>query len=162
MTRKPRAGPFAQWLENRAMSRRSPRFKRTPAPAVTDASPCPCGLPAVYGECCGRFHRGEESAPTAELLMRSRYSAFAAGDAAYLLRTWHPSTRPPQLELDPGMHWTGLEIEETTGGSAFHSTGTVTFRARYRHHGKRGALHERSNFERQSGDWVYVGGTFLE
>jgi SEC-C motif-containing protein len=144
------------------MSRRSSRSKRTPAPALTDTSPCPCGLSATYGECCGRFHSGEESAPTPELLMRSRYSAFAAGDVAYLLRTWHPATRPRQLELDPGMQWTGLEILQTTGGTAFHSTGTVTFRARYRHHGKRGALHERSNFERRNSDWVYVDGTFLE
>ncbi|MEV6399466.1 YchJ family protein [Streptomyces sp. NPDC051907] len=144
------------------MSRRPSRFKRGPAPAPAAESPCPCGLPAPYGECCGRFHSGEASASTAEQLMRSRYCAFAAGDEAYLLRTWHTATRPERLELDPAMHWTGLEIQETTGGSAFHSTGTVTFRARYRHHGKRGALHERSTFERQNGLWVYVDGMFVE
>ncbi|NUK03823.1 hypothetical protein HRW23_09170 [Streptomyces lunaelactis] len=144
------------------MSKRSSRPKRGPEPALTAASPCPCGLPAAYGECCGRFHSGEEYAPTAELLMRSRYSAFVAQDEAYLLRTWHPATRPQQLELDPGMKWTGLEILATTGGSSFHSLGTVTFRARYRHHGKRGALHEHSTFERQHGVWVYVEGTFVE
>jgi SEC-C motif-containing protein len=143
------------------MSRRSSR-SRGKAPALSDTSPCPCGLPAAYGECCGRFHSGESAAPTAELLMRSRYSAFVAGNEVYLLRTWHPSTRPRHLELDPGMHWTGLEILDTTDGSAFHSSGTVTFRARYRHHGKRGALHERSRFERQNGAWVYVDGTFVE
>jgi SEC-C motif-containing protein len=144
------------------MSRRSARSKRIPAPALTAESPCPCGLPAVYGECCGRFHRGEEAAPTAELLMRSRYSAFVAQDAAYLLRTWHPATRPRHLELDPGTQWTGLEILQTTGGTAFHTSATVTFRARYRQHGKRGALHERSTFERRHGAWVYVEGVFIE
>ncbi|MFF3286533.1 YchJ family protein [Streptomyces sp. NPDC003023] len=144
------------------MSRRTRRTKGNTAPAVTTDSPCPCGLPATYGECCGRFHNGEESAPTAESLMRSRYSAFAVGDAAYLLHTWHSSTKPRHLELDPGMQWTSLEIIATTDGSAFHTTGTVTFRARYRHHGKRGALHEHSNFERQKGAWVYVDGEFIE
>ncbi|MCX4820590.1 YchJ family protein [Streptomyces sp. NBC_01142] len=144
------------------MSRRSSRSKHTPAPALTGASPCPCGLPASYGECCGRFHSGAEAAPTAELLMRSRYSAFVAQDVAYLVRTWHPATRPRHLELDPGTQWTSLEIMQTTGGSAFHTTGTVTFRARYRHHGQRGALHERSTFERRNGAWVYVEGTFVE
>ncbi|MGW0699734.1 YchJ family protein [Streptomyces sp. NPDC002867] len=144
------------------MARRMKRPGRTAQPALTAASPCPCGLPATYAECCGRFHSGEETAPTAELLMRSRYSAFAAHDAKYLLRTWHSSTRPRHLEIDPGMQWSSLEITNVTEGSAFHTEGTVTFRARYRHHGKRGELHERSNFARQNGAWVYVDGTFIE
>ncbi|GLF98373.1 YchJ family protein [Streptomyces yaizuensis] len=144
------------------MSRRSSRPRRTAAPALTALSPCPCGLPAAYGACCGRYHTGEEAAPTAEALMRSRYSAFVTGDAEYLLRTWHPATRPAELELDPGMRWSGLEIDGATEGTPFHSTGTVTFRARYRHHGQRGALHERSTFARVDGAWVYVDGTFLD
>ncbi|MFE0810036.1 YchJ family protein [Streptomyces sp. NPDC058848] len=119
---------------------------------------CPCGLSEPYEKCCGRFHAGAASAPTAEALMRSRYSAFVKGDAGYLLRTWHPRTRPARLDLDPGMLWTGLEIRETTGGSAFHATGTVTFRASYRG----GSLHERSRFERVDGAWVYVDGEFLD
>ncbi|MQY38878.1 hypothetical protein SRB17_68920 [Streptomyces sp. RB17] len=119
---------------------------------------CPCGLPQPYDACCGRFHAGPAAAPTAELLMRSRYSAFVTGDAGYLLRTWHPRTRPERLDLDPRMRWTGLEILDTTDGSAFHSTGTVTFRASYRG----GSLHERSRFERVDGAWVYVDGDFLD
>jgi len=86
--------------------------------------------------------------------MRSRYSAFVRCDAAYLLRTWHPRTRPPGVEFDPGMRWTGLEIVESRDGSAFHSAGTVTFEARYRG----GVLRERSRFERVGGAWVYVDG----
>ncbi|MYW20420.1 hypothetical protein GT045_18510 [Streptomyces sp. SID486] len=119
---------------------------------------CPCGLPRPYDACCGRFHAGPASAPTAELLMRSRYSAFVTGDAGYLLRTWHPRTRPGRLDLDPRMRWTGLEILDTADGSAFHATGTVTFRASYRG----GSLHERSRFERVEGAWVYVDGEFLD
>ncbi|MEU7720002.1 YchJ family protein [Streptomyces tibetensis] len=117
---------------------------------------CPCGLPEAYEVCCGRFHSGAAAAPTAEALMRSRYCAFVKGDAAYLLRTWHPRTRPGTLELDPGMRWTGLEILGASGGSAFHTTGTVEFRASYRG----GSLHERSRFERVDGAWVYVDGEF--
>ncbi len=117
---------------------------------------CPCGLPATYDACCGRFHTGRAAAPTAESLMRSRYSAFVTGDAGYLLRTWHPRTRPERLDLDPRMRWTGLEILDTAGGSAFHTTGTVEFRASYRG----GALRERSRFERVDGAWVYVDGEF--
>ncbi|PSD27176.1 hypothetical protein C7E18_09980, partial [Stenotrophomonas maltophilia] len=56
------------------------------------ADPCPCGLPADYPVCCGRFHAGE-AAPDAERLMRSRYSAYVRGLAGYLRHTWHPDTR---------------------------------------------------------------------
>ncbi|MEU1303247.1 YchJ family protein [Streptomyces shenzhenensis] len=118
---------------------------------------CPCGVGDYYG-CCGRYHRGVGGAPTAEVLMRSRYAAFVRGDVGYLLRTWHPRTRPVRLELDPGLRWTGLEVLGTTDGSAFHTAGTVTFRASYRG----GSLHERSRFERFDGAWVYVDGEFLD
>ncbi|MFJ7179006.1 YchJ family protein [Streptomyces massasporeus] len=117
---------------------------------------CACGLPQAYEACCGRFHSGGSAAPTAEALMRSRYCAFMKGDVAYLLRTWHPRTRPGRLDLDPGMRWTGLEILRTSDGSAFHATGTVEFRASYRG----GSLHELSRFERVDGAWVYVDGEF--
>ncbi|MGW1884966.1 YchJ family protein [Streptomyces sp. NPDC001970] len=140
-----------------------PRRTTRPArPTVTAESPCPCGLPASYGACCGRFHTGRSAAPTAELLMRSRYSAFVVRDEAYLLRTWHPATRPPSVDFDPGMRWSGLEILDTTDGSVFHTTGTVTFVARYTHGGEPGALRERSRFARHEGAWVYVDGTFEE
>lgn len=119
---------------------------------------CPCGLPQAYEECCGRFHSGAAAAPTAEALMRSRYAAFVRQDEKYLLRTWHPRTRPASVDFDPGMRWTGLEILETGDGSAFHSAGTVTFRAFYRG----GSLHERSRFERVDGAWVYVDGDFIQ
>ncbi|MEG3629265.1 YchJ family protein [Streptomyces poriticola] len=125
---------------------------------MTTTRSCPCGLPEAYEACCGRYHRGAASAPTAEALMRSRYSAFVRRNAEYLLRTWHPRTRPGRLDLDPMMRWTGLEILDTADGSAFHSTGTVTFRASHRG----GSLHERSRFERVDGLWVYVGGEFLD
>lgn len=90
--------------------------------------------------------------------MRSRYSAFVKRDEPYLLRTWHTRTRPARIEFDPGMRWTGLEILGTSEGTAFHTTGTVTFRASYRG----GSLRERSRFERVDGAWVYVDGDIGE
>ncbi|MFB8772663.1 YchJ family protein [Streptomyces broussonetiae] len=138
------------------MSRRPARAVRRSAPAAPAG--CPCGLAEPYERCCGRYHSGAAAAPSAEALMRSRYAAFVRRDEAYLLRTWHPRTRPARLELDPGMRWTGLEILDAVDGSAFHSSGTVTFRASFRG----GALHERSRFERVDGAWVYVDGDFLE
>jgi SEC-C motif-containing protein len=50
---------------------------------------CPCGSDRALAACCGRFHAGAEP-PDAATLMRSRFSAFAVGDVAYLWRTLHP------------------------------------------------------------------------
>jgi SEC-C motif-containing protein len=118
---------------------------------------CPCGLPQPYAACCGRFHAGSDVPPTAELLMRSRYSAFAVGDAEYLIRTWHPSTRPRRLQLDSARRWTGLEILELTDGSLFDTHGTVRFRASYRRGRVADVQHETSRFVRAQGQWFYVG-----
>lgn len=88
--------------------------------------------------------------------MRSRYSAFATGDAAYLGRSWHPRTRPDDIGFVPGQVWTGLSIVDTTGGGMFDQEGTVAFLARYERGGRTGQLQERSRFERVDGQWVYV------
>ncbi|GII55849.1 UPF0225 protein [Planotetraspora thailandica] len=132
----------------------TPRSRGNPAGGRS----CPCGLPAPYAECCGRFHAGQ-AAPTAEALMRSRFAAFAVQDEAYLLRTWHPATRPDGVAFERGMRWTELEIEAVSGGSPFHTDGTVTFRARYAYRGQPGEMHEQSRFSRHAGAWVYVDGT---
>jgi SEC-C motif-containing protein len=101
----------------------------------------------------------DREAPTAEALMRSRFSAFAVGDAAYLLHSWHPRTRPDAVDLDASMRWYRLDIESTRQGSLFDSVGEVEFTAFYRVKGSgAGTLHERSRFERYEGRWVYVDG----
>ncbi|GAA3008655.1 YchJ family protein [Streptomyces fulvorobeus] len=148
------------------MSRRTSRPRRStgtaaPAPRTMADAPCPCGLPATYAECCGRLHAGAAAA-TCEALMRSRYTAFVVQDAAYLLRTWHPDTRPPTVDFDPGLRWTGLEILAVTEGSPFHTTGTVTFRAHYTDDGRPDSLHERSRFVRHESHWVYATAVFVE
>ena len=90
--------------------------------------------------------------------MRSRYSAFAVGDAAYLLGTWHPSTRPRRLELDAGVRWTRLEVLATTGGGLLTAEGTVEFRAHCLRAGAPAAQHEVSRFVREAGRWWYLDG----
>ena len=121
-----------------------------------DGLACPCGLGDDYEACCGRLHAGAP-APTAEALMRSRYSAFAVGDPDYLLRTWHPADRPAELALDPDIRWTRLAVLETKGGGLFDSVGTVRFRAVYARDGKRGVHAETSRFVRDGERWSYAG-----
>lgn len=117
---------------------------------------CPCLSGEQYGDCCGRFHRGGAEAPTAEQLMRSRYSAFVVLDTDYLLRTWHPDTRPAGLELDPTVQWRRLDILSTRRGGPLDSEGTVEFTAHFRHDGERGAQHETSRFVRVDRRWYYL------
>lgn len=90
--------------------------------------------------------------------MRSRYSAFACGEADYLRRTWHDSTRPEELVLDPTIHWTRLRILDVLAGGKTDDTGIVEFRAHYRVGDEPHVLHERSTFERVDGTWRYVTG----
>jgi SEC-C motif-containing protein len=89
--------------------------------------------------------------------MRSRYSAFVLCKPQYLLDTWHPSTRPPALELDPEVRWTGLEIVGSTGGSLLEQRGTVEFRASYRRGSETGVHNENSRFLRDNSRWLYLG-----
>jgi SEC-C motif domain protein len=90
--------------------------------------------------------------------MASRFSAYAVGDSAYLLRTWHPATRPASLSLDPTLRWLRLEIVSTAAGGPFDSAGEVEFEAFYRSGSARGSLRERSRFVREGGEWSYVSG----
>jgi SEC-C motif-containing protein len=87
--------------------------------------------------------------------MRSRYSAFVLHDEAYLLRTWSAAHRPRRVQFDDAVRWTGLEILGRTGGTAFHTAGTVEFCARFRRHGQPGEQRENSAFARVDGCWVY-------
>jgi SEC-C motif-containing protein len=127
-----------------------------PGRVIADTARCPCLSGESYGDCCGRLHRGEADAPTAERLMRSRYSGYVVGDVAYLLRTWHPSTRPESIDLDPQLRWYRLDIVASSGGSLLHTQGTVEFRAHYRHPDGAGEQHEVSRFSRLDGRWVYL------
>jgi SEC-C motif-containing protein len=88
--------------------------------------------------------------------MRSRYSAYVLGNVPYLLASWHPSTRPAELELDPAQRWLSLEILGRQRGGMLDRDGTVHFRARWVFNGQRGAQEENSRFLRVDGRWVYV------
>lgn len=117
---------------------------------------CPCTSGDPYGACCGPLHRGDAPAPTAARLMRSRFSAYARGDAAYLARSWHPSTRPEGIELDAAMRWYRLTLHRTVDGGPDAATGVVDFEAAFRRGPERGAQREASRFVRHDGRWVYL------
>lgn len=115
---------------------------------------CPCGSLLDYKDCCGRFHDGD-NAPDALSLMKSRYSAFVKGRADYLLRTWHSSTRPSQLDLSEPVKWLGLEIVSFEGDA---KEATVSFIARGKINGRAFKQVETSRFVREGTEWFYVDG----
>lgn len=122
-------------------------------------SSCPCGSGLKYSDCCGVFHTGLTAAPTAEALMRSRYSAYASKNEAYLLRTWDARTRPAALNLAADTtRWLKLDILHTHLGGPPDTEGEVEFRAHYLAGSRRGSLHETSRFVRQQSAWIYLDG----
>ena len=119
---------------------------------------CPCGSGVPFQNCCGLYLRDGERAPTAEALMRSRYTAYVLEDADYLARTWHATTRPRDLALNDGTTWHGLTVISTSGGGADDTEGIVEFVAACRVGGTPGTLKEISRFVRDDGLWYYVDG----
>ena len=119
---------------------------------------CPCDSGKPYNSCCEPAHNGTP-APTAEALMRSRYTAYVLGLEAYLLKTWHADTRPAALNLadDTQTKWLGLQIKRAENTS--ETSATVEFVARYKINGKAERLHEVSEFVRVDGCWYYLTGS---
>jgi len=118
---------------------------------------CPCGSELDLKACCGQWHAGLAEglhAPTPEALMRSRYSAYVLGLIDYLVATWHGSTAPGDLELQP-VKWLGLEVRHAESSG---DVGVVEFVARYKVNGRAERMHELSRFVREQGRWYYIDG----
>lgn len=119
---------------------------------------CPCGTKLPFAECCKPYLDGTKDAATPELLMRSRYTAFARGDFDYLKKTWHPET-VPDLGTDEPQSWVSLEIlEASIDDDGEH--GEVEFVAKVIVDDRLEVLHEVSDFEKIEGRWVYHSGEF--
>jgi SEC-C motif domain protein len=126
-------------------------------PADTAAPDCPCCSGRAYETCCARWHAGLQHllAPTAEALMRSRYTAHVLGLHDYLMGTWHERTRPSSVAPPPtGLTWLGLEVRRHVVVDDAHAQ--VEFVARSKIGGRADRMHVTSRFERVEGRWLYV------
>lgn len=127
---------------------------------------CPCGSGAALDACCGQYIEGKALAPTAEALMRSRYSAYALRKLDYLKETLVPEQ---QADHDPESvrvwaeesEWLGLTILDTKAGTERDSTGEVTFSAKFRQKGLVQEHREQSRFRKVDDAWYYVDGVLL-
>ncbi len=143
-------------------------------PPSKQPTACPCGG-ASLATCCGRYLSGAAVAPTAEALMRSRYSAYTLRMETYLRATWHPSTLPPEPIVSPDekLQWLGLEVKSALRLRQRKAelpespdSDCVEFVARYKVAGRAHRLHELSRFVRESDGgvprWFYLDGSFPE
>jgi len=129
---------------------------------MTSTDTCPCSSGKPLDACCGPILAGAP-APTAEALMRSRYSAYARGDIAHLRRTLHPSKRrrfdeKAAARWSAECEWTGLAVLDVLEGGEADERGEVEFTARFSHQGEPQELSERGVFAREGGEWFYVQG----
>lgn len=119
---------------------------------------CPCHSKKPYASCCAPYHRSR-NAPTPLALMRSRYSAYALGNAEYIIATTHPdhpdSATPLAARRKQIKHFCrattfkDLEILEATDT-------TVTFKATLLHNNQDASYIEKSAFAQLNNCWLYV------
>lgn len=120
---------------------------------------CYCGSSKPFELCCNRYTSGDQKAPTALALMKSRYSAYATHQADYLLNTTHSSerkyySREEILNWATANQWQKLEIISATEN-------TVEFKAYFLDENNVNQVHhEFSTFKQENGSWFYVDGTF--
>jgi len=123
---------------------------------------CLCGSESDFDACCGPIIGGVP-APTAEALMRSRFTAFANGELDHIENTHATAVRgdfnrSTVESTANAVKWISLEILDTVEGGVDDDTGVVEFAARFKKDGKILMHHERSGFHREDGKWVYVDG----
>lgn len=127
---------------------------------------CPCGKGDSIDTCCGPYIEGKELPPTAEALMRSRYTAFATGNVDYILSTHDPERRGDVDEKGAAdwaknSEWLGFELVSSENGGPNDNAGVVEFVARYKVKGVTIAHRERSVFRKAGDRWVFVDGQMV-
>ncbi len=118
-------------------------------------TPCPCNPAKQFSECCKLFLCEQKTPPSPQVLMRSRFSAYARQDEQYLLNTWHQSTRPRSVDMGQSPKWLSLQIIKTFSEGRH---GMVEFKASYMQDNEIALLHETSRFTKENGCWFYVDG----
>jgi SEC-C motif-containing protein len=127
---------------------------------------CPCGSGKMYLKCCKPYIKGKANPPTAEALMRSRYSAYVRHEIDYIINTCIDGDRIDHKSVtdwSEKSQWLGLRIiNSARGGGEGDNTGTVAFEAVYiRGNNLRNVHHELANFEKKDGKWFYKNGEII-
>jgi SEC-C motif domain protein len=127
--------------------------------ALNISSFCPCGSGLEYSQCCAPFLAGDKFPPTAEALMRSRFTAYSMENTDYIKATWDKASQPDQSAFsDEAIAWQRLEIIDTKKGGVNDNKGIVEFKAYYSNKGEDFLLHEVSRFAKTNERWFYIDG----
>ena len=129
----------------------------TVRPLVDSSSSCPCGSGRPYGTCCEPVLKLLREPETAEELMRARFTAHVVGNYLFLHRTYLGTAKLP-FQADegaPAENWTRLVVHEHAPGR-IPDMAYVDFSAYYTQDGHEGVLHEKAEFKRSDGRWIYT------
>jgi SEC-C motif-containing protein len=130
---------------------------------VTTATECPCGSGKPLAACCDPYITGKAPAPTAESLMRARYTAYATGRVDFVEKTHDPEKRgdfdrAASEKWAKDSQWHGLRINAVKDGGEGDDTGIVNFTARFSQGENHYEHREISTFRRSGGKWYFVDG----
>jgi SEC-C motif-containing protein len=94
--------------------------------------------------------------------MRSRYTAFTLANGKYLMDSHHSTTRPLKERKSieawaKSVNWIRLEVLDSKKGGINDQNGTVTFNAYFFENGRVEVIHEKSDFVKEDGLWMYLG-----
>jgi SEC-C motif-containing protein len=127
---------------------------------------CPCDSGLAYGECCEPYIKGVKNPPTAEALMRSRYTAYVEHAIDYIVET---CTQDEKDKIDikqtrawsEKSKWLGLKVLSSEKGGPDDTEGNVEFKALYEMDGLRDTHHEKAKFSKKDGRWLYEEGNVV-
>lgn len=125
---------------------------------------CPCGSGKKYGECCEPIIAGKINAPTAEALMRARYSAYVMHEISFIAASCIRQEGESDIDMDETRRWseesqwTGLKIHATEKGGVTDTEGVVDFSAFYSRKGMSDEHREVAGFKKVDGKWMYAEG----
>lgn len=126
---------------------------------MIEESLCPCGSGSAFSSCCQPILNDHSLATTAEMLMRSRYTAFVQQHGQHIQASWHTRTRPKTLNFDDHpVVWLGLQVHNHQDGQADDNVGSVNFTSSYLENGQLCKLQEGSQFLKEDGLWYYLEG----
>lgn len=126
---------------------------------------CPCGSGRAYSDCCEPIISGKTTAPSAESLMRSRYSAYVKREIDWLMKSCVGGDEGVDREATrrwaEESEWLGLRILSVEKGGSADDSGIVEFEASYVQGGLRDRHHERAKFVKKDGVWLYDEGEIV-
>jgi len=133
---------------------------------MSETQECYCKSGKPFAECCEPYIKGTDRAPTAEALMRSRYTAYVLADIPYLTRTLHPKERDDfdtaaAAKWARDADWQGLEVVSTEEGTADDDKGEVEFKVSYKRHGSPCVHHELAEFRKLEDTWYFFDGKMI-